>query len=205
MAGPSLAMFQSNNFLMSSVHAENSCQCSRGTPSSAQMIGVGYRRAISATTSHFPLAAIGSTSSVMTSSMSVRSRSAPRGVNAFETSRRSRWCVSPCNPRMLRLALSQTGPDVMPCAAITGFTAGRTGGRALRGGPTRSSDLGPVRSYRQRPLLACVCDDAVRLVGVVEVVVGDRWQSRFRRCRADACCHGPTIARREAQTIRYKS
>jgi hypothetical protein len=60
-------------------------------------------------------------------------------------------------------------------------------------------------SDRNRPPPACLLDDAVRLVGVGEVVIGNRWQARFANARADCGCHDPTIAQRESQTIRYNS
>ncbi len=47
------------------------------------MIGIGYRRAMSATTSQRPVMVTGSTSSVMTSAIVVCSRAVDRGVNAW--------------------------------------------------------------------------------------------------------------------------
>lgn len=63
IAGLSSATFQSNTFLTPSAQAENSGQSSRGAPSSAQMIGMGYGRATSVTTSQRPTRVSGSTSS----------------------------------------------------------------------------------------------------------------------------------------------
>jgi hypothetical protein len=54
------------------------------------MIGIGYCRAMSATTSQRPAIVTGSTSSVMTPAIVVFNRAVDRGVNAWETSRRSR-------------------------------------------------------------------------------------------------------------------
>ena len=61
-----------------------------GAPSNPQMIGIGYRRAMSATASQRPVMVTGSTNSVMTSTIVLCSRAVDRGVNAWETSRRSR-------------------------------------------------------------------------------------------------------------------
>ena len=52
---------------MSSVQSENSCQSSAGAPNSAQMTGVGKRRAMSETTSQRPTVVTGSTRPVMIS------------------------------------------------------------------------------------------------------------------------------------------
>ena len=90
MTGASLATFQLRILKMSSAQSENSCQSWRGAPSNPLMIGIGYRRAMSATTSQRPVLVTGSTSSVMTPAIVVFSRAVDRGVNALETSRRSR-------------------------------------------------------------------------------------------------------------------
>jgi hypothetical protein len=104
---------------MSSAQSENSCQSSRGAPSNPQMIGIGYRRAMSATTSQRPVMVTASTSSVMTSMIVLCSRAVDRGVNAWETSRRNRWCSVPSRHSRPVVALSHSGPYVMPCAAST--------------------------------------------------------------------------------------
>ena len=75
---------------MSSAQSENSCQSWRGAPSNPLMIGIGYRRAMSATTSQRPVLVTGSTSSVMTPTIVVCQSCGRPGVNALETSRRSR-------------------------------------------------------------------------------------------------------------------
>ena len=112
-----LAAFQLKAFKMSSVQLENSSQSSGGAPSSAQMTGIGYWRAMSVTTSQRPWALWRSTSPVMMSTIVVRSRGVALGVKALHTSRRSRWCSSPLRLRMLAATRSQSGPEVMPCAA----------------------------------------------------------------------------------------
>ena len=74
IADVSLAALQLKAFKMSSVQRENSSQSSAGAPSRAQMTGIGYRRAMSVTTSRRPWALWRSTSSVMMSTIVVRSR-----------------------------------------------------------------------------------------------------------------------------------
>ena len=90
MSGSSLTTFQSKILKMSSAQSENRCQSSGGVPSIAQMIGMGYCLAMSATTSQRPALAWLSTSSAMMSAHVVRSRPAALGVDAFDTSRRCR-------------------------------------------------------------------------------------------------------------------
>ena len=72
---------------------------------------------MSSTTSQRPAATSGSVSSVMISVMVVSRRPTERGVNAFDTSRRSRVWSSPLMLSRVVLARCHSGPDVMPCAS----------------------------------------------------------------------------------------
>ena len=76
MSGSSLTTFQSKTLKMSSAQAENRCQSCRGVPSKAQMIGMGYCLAISATTSQRRALSWVSASSPMMQVQIVRRRSA---------------------------------------------------------------------------------------------------------------------------------
>jgi hypothetical protein len=78
------------------------------------MMGTGYGRAMSVTTSQWPRRLMGSTISSMTSAIVVCSRSTARGVNAFDTTLRTRWCRAPSMPSKEFCTLSHNGPEVMP-------------------------------------------------------------------------------------------
>ena len=127
MSGSYSAAFHVKVLKNSSAHTENSCQSCLGAPSSSQMTGTGYGRAMSATTSQRPSAISGSVNCVMMSVIVVSRRATALGVNAFDSSRRSRAWSSPLTLSSDAVTRSHKGPDVMPCASRP-----RPGGGVIR-------------------------------------------------------------------------
>ena len=80
-------------------------------------MGMGYRRAMSTTTSQRPVAVSGLIKAVMTAAIVVCNRAVEQGVNALDTSRRSRWCSAPSRLSRPFVTLSHSRPEVMPWAS----------------------------------------------------------------------------------------
>ena len=142
------------------------------------MIGIGYRTGMPATASpSAPTPVSGSTSSVMTSTMVACRRAVDRGVNALETSQRSRLCSAPSR-------LQQALDDLVP--QPTGRNA-----LHLKAEPFRRAEpwiaqqgadqvvaehLGPVRPSAIAPSRSGLPNKLVRLLGALGVLIGDRRQ-----------------------------
>ena len=147
---------------------------------------------MSVTTSQRPRIVWRSTSSVMTSMIVERSRAVARGVKAFDTKRRRRWCSSPS--RLIRLAVTRShiAPDVMPLSGQEhSLRAREIVGRAAPREPVRSSifpghgsrwrsalDSGPARRVgappRDRPDLLIRQDREPRVEDIRATAGGHR-------------------------------
>ena len=138
------------------------------------MIGTGYGRAMSATTSQRPCALIGSISPLITSTMMSSSRVTDRGVNAFDTSRRSRAWSSPLMASRVVLARCHSGPggDALRLEPQS-RRHDESGVAQRRAHQFVAQDLGTVRAHRDRPLLEGFPQVPVRFVGTWGVLVLD--------------------------------
>ena len=136
IAGRSSARFWLKIRKISVAQCENRCQSSRGAPSSSQMIGIGYGSQTSATKSHSWRSSIAVEQLADHLGHERPEPAGGRGVNAGDTSRRTRVCSSPSIERIDGRRCSISAPST-PC--ICGRSESAEWNRRSRSSATASA------------------------------------------------------------------